>query len=98
MIILKKFVILLLFLRRFPTQRYEIEGSRPSPSPPYSPYPQVAVSTGVAEECLGNIRTVRSFASEEHEADIFATEVDKSRALNEALGFGIGLFQVIIGP
>ena len=55
---------------------------------------QVALATGVAEECLGNIRTVRSFASEQHEADMFAQEVDRSRAINEDLGFGIGLFQV----
>ncbi|XP_018018920.1 mitochondrial potassium channel ATP-binding subunit-like [Hyalella azteca] len=54
---------------------------------------QVAVSTGVAEECLGNIRTVRSFASEEQEMQLFSQEVDKSRAMNETLGFGIGIFQ-----
>ncbi|KAF2355966.1 ABC transporter type 1 transmembrane domain [Trinorchestia longiramus] len=54
---------------------------------------QVAVSTGVAEECLGNIRTVRSFASEDQEMLLFSQEVDKSRAINEKLGFGIGIFQ-----
>lgn len=54
---------------------------------------QVARATGVADECLGNMRTVRAFAMEEAERKIFAREVDRSRQLNEALGFGIGIFQ-----
>lgn len=54
---------------------------------------QVARATGVADECLGNIRTVRAFAMEEAEKDLFKTELQKSTDINEALGFGIGLFQ-----
>ncbi|CAL4122991.1 unnamed protein product [Meganyctiphanes norvegica] len=54
---------------------------------------QVAIATGVADECLGNIRTVRAFAMEEAEKDLFKRELQKSTDINEALGFGIGLFQ-----
>lgn len=55
---------------------------------------QVAVATGVADECLSNMRTVRAFAMEEEETRLFTQEVDRSRQLNEALGTGIGIFQV----
>lgn len=54
---------------------------------------QVARATGVADECLGNMRTVRAFAMEDSEETLYAREVDKSRQLNEDLGLGIGLFQ-----
>ncbi|XP_069158315.1 mitochondrial potassium channel ATP-binding subunit isoform X4 [Procambarus clarkii] len=54
---------------------------------------QVARATGVADECLSNMRTVRAFAMEDAEKDLFAREVEKSRQLNELLGFGIGIFQ-----
>ncbi|XP_042241922.1 mitochondrial potassium channel ATP-binding subunit-like isoform X1 [Homarus americanus] len=54
---------------------------------------QVARATGVADECLGNMRTVRAFAMEDAEKDLFAREVNKSRQLNELLGLGIGIFQ-----
>ncbi|KAK4329380.1 hypothetical protein Pmani_000263 [Petrolisthes manimaculis] len=54
---------------------------------------QVAVATGVADECLSNMRTVRAFAMEEEETRLFTQEVDRSRQLNEALGTGIGIFQ-----
>ncbi|XP_047474458.1 mitochondrial potassium channel ATP-binding subunit-like isoform X2 [Penaeus chinensis] len=56
---------------------------------------QVARATGVADECLGNMRTVRAFAMEDSEETLYAREVDKSRQLNEDLGLGIGLFQYI---
>lgn len=55
---------------------------------------QVARATGVADECLGNMRTVRAFAMEDTELKLFSQELDKSRQLNEALGMGIGVFQV----
>ena len=55
---------------------------------------QIAKATGVADECLGNMRTVRAFAMEDHETELFEREVEKSRVINERLGFGIGLFQV----
>lgn len=54
---------------------------------------QVARATGVADECLGNMRTVRAFAMEDMEMKLFSQELDKSRQLNEALGMGIGVFQ-----
>lgn len=54
---------------------------------------QVAIANAVAEEAVANIRTVRAFAQEGHELDRYRKEVDRSRALNEWLGLGIGLFQ-----
>lgn len=54
---------------------------------------QVARATGVADECLANMRTVRAFAMEDTEKKLFTQELDKSRQLNEALGMGIGIFQ-----
>ena len=55
---------------------------------------QVGLSTAVADECLGNMRTVRAFAMEDQEVKLFSREVEKSQTLNELLGFGIGVFQV----
>ncbi|XP_071943664.1 mitochondrial potassium channel ATP-binding subunit-like isoform X1 [Antedon mediterranea] len=54
---------------------------------------QIAIATSVADEALGNVRTVRAFAMETKEAQLYATEVDKCSKLNEQLGFGIGVFQ-----
>ncbi|XP_064105402.1 mitochondrial potassium channel ATP-binding subunit-like [Macrobrachium nipponense] len=54
---------------------------------------QLAKATGVADECLSNMRTVRAFAMEDEEQKLFAREVAKSRRVNENLGFGIGIFQ-----
>ncbi|CAM4723644.1 unnamed protein product [Leuciscus chuanchicus] len=54
---------------------------------------QVAKATGVADEALGNVRTVRAFAMEDRELEMFATEVQKSAAMNETLGTGIAVFQ-----
>ncbi|XP_076001272.1 mitochondrial potassium channel ATP-binding subunit [Genypterus blacodes] len=54
---------------------------------------QVAKATGVADEALGNVRTVKAFAMEERELRLYAHEVDKSCELNESLGTGIALFQ-----
>ncbi|RXG72561.1 ATP-binding cassette sub-family B member 8, mitochondrial, partial [Armadillidium vulgare] len=54
---------------------------------------QVGLSTAVADECLGNMRTVRAFAMEEQEAKLFSRELEKSTHLNELLGMGIGIFQ-----
>ena len=49
----------------------------------------------MADECVGNIRTVRAFAMEDGEMDVYMQELDKARSLNEKLGLGIGLFQVL---
>ncbi|XP_058248022.1 mitochondrial potassium channel ATP-binding subunit isoform X2 [Hemibagrus wyckioides] len=54
---------------------------------------QVSKATGVADEALGNVRTVRAFAMEDRELETYATEVEKSALMNEALGRGIAVFQ-----
>ncbi|XP_051543485.1 mitochondrial potassium channel ATP-binding subunit [Myxocyprinus asiaticus] len=54
---------------------------------------QVAKATGVADEALGNVRTVRAFAMEDRELEMYAAEVEKSAAMNETLGTGIAVFQ-----
>ncbi|XP_061588477.1 mitochondrial potassium channel ATP-binding subunit [Cololabis saira] len=54
---------------------------------------QVAKATGVADEALGNVRTVKAFAMEERELQLYAYEVDKSCEINEKLGAGIAIFQ-----
>ncbi|XP_063984738.1 mitochondrial potassium channel ATP-binding subunit [Diachasmimorpha longicaudata] len=54
---------------------------------------QIAKSTAVCEEAIQSIRTVRAFAAEEKELDVFAKEVDEATTLYEKLGLGIGLFQ-----
>ncbi|KAF7270170.1 hypothetical protein GWI33_016860 [Rhynchophorus ferrugineus] len=54
---------------------------------------QVEKTTAVADEAIGNIRTVRSFAMEDQEGDLYVKEAERTMVLNEALGFGIGLFQ-----
>ncbi|KAM6918655.1 mitochondrial potassium channel ATP-binding subunit [Xenentodon cancila] len=54
---------------------------------------QVAKATGVADEALGNVRTVKAFAMEERELQLYAYEVDKSCDMNENLGAGIAIFQ-----
>ncbi|WAR02808.1 MITOS-like protein [Mya arenaria] len=53
----------------------------------------VSRSTAVADEALGNVRTVRAFAMEEKEHELFSDEVNKARVLNIRLGLGIGMFQ-----
>lgn len=50
-------------------------------------------TTAVADEAISNIRTVRAFAMEDPELEMFVKEAEKSMILNEALGFGIGVFQ-----
>ncbi|XP_067109241.1 mitochondrial potassium channel ATP-binding subunit [Osmerus mordax] len=54
---------------------------------------QVSKATGVADEALGNVRTVKAFAMEERELQLYALEVDKSCEINESLGSGIAVFQ-----
>ncbi|XP_018430662.1 PREDICTED: ATP-binding cassette sub-family B member 8, mitochondrial-like, partial [Nanorana parkeri] len=54
---------------------------------------QIAKATGVADEALGNVRTVRAFAMEDREVGLYSVEVDRSGQMNEVLGIGIALFQ-----
>ncbi|XP_018312315.1 ATP-binding cassette sub-family B member 8, mitochondrial isoform X2 [Mycetomoellerius zeteki] len=54
---------------------------------------QVAKSIAVCEEAIQNIRTVRAFAAEEKEAEMFYKEIERSSDLYERLGFGISFFQ-----
>ncbi|XP_043365764.1 mitochondrial potassium channel ATP-binding subunit isoform X2 [Dermochelys coriacea] len=54
---------------------------------------QVGKATGVADEVLGNVRTVRAFAMEDTELALYCHEVDRSSRLNEKLGRGIAVFQ-----
>ncbi|XP_044278470.1 mitochondrial potassium channel ATP-binding subunit [Varanus komodoensis] len=54
---------------------------------------QVAKATAVADEALGNVRTVRAFAMESKEMERYSAEVDHSSRLNMSLGLGIAFFQ-----
>ncbi|NXT29615.1 ABCB8 protein, partial [Syrrhaptes paradoxus] len=54
---------------------------------------QVAKATVVADEALGNVRTVRAFAMEDRQAGLFCAEVDCAGRLSERLGLGIAAFQ-----
>nr|QNH67936.1 ATP-binding cassette transporter subfamily B member 8 [Brachionus plicatilis] len=54
---------------------------------------QISKSTAVADEAINNVRTVRAFAMEDYEVEIFADEVEKARKLNIQLSLGIGIFQ-----
>ena len=49
----------------------------------------------MCDEALSNIRTVRAFAMEEQEVELYTNELEKARVMQENLGTGIGLFQVI---
>ncbi|KAF4519976.1 hypothetical protein B566_EDAN005476 [Ephemera danica] len=54
---------------------------------------QIAQSTCVCEEAISNIRTVRAFAMESQEQELFTRETDCACVLQERLGMGIGMFQ-----
>ncbi|XP_041379810.1 LOW QUALITY PROTEIN: mitochondrial potassium channel ATP-binding subunit-like [Gigantopelta aegis] len=54
---------------------------------------QVALSTAVADEALGNIRTVRAFAMEDKELSLYQQELEQARWFNQRLGYGIAGFQ-----
>ncbi|KAL8614380.1 ATP-binding cassette, sub-B (MDR TAP), member 8 [Nucella lapillus] len=56
---------------------------------------QVAKSTAVAEEAVGNVRTVRAFAMEDKENELYRQELEQARTLNIQLGLGIGAFQAL---
>ncbi|XP_055990780.1 mitochondrial potassium channel ATP-binding subunit [Sorex fumeus] len=54
---------------------------------------QIARATGVADEALGNVRTVRAFAMEPWEEARYGDELEAACCKAEALGRGIALFQ-----
>lgn len=56
---------------------------------------QAAKATSVGEEAISNVRTVRAFAMESQECELFRQQCDEASHLNQHLGFGIGLFQVL---
>ncbi|XP_063694689.1 mitochondrial potassium channel ATP-binding subunit-like [Bolinopsis microptera] len=53
---------------------------------------QVAASTSLAEEVLGNLVTVKSFAMEEEEVAKYEGSLDTAATAYSGLGIGIGLF------
>lgn len=54
---------------------------------------QIEKATAVAEEAVSNIRTVRAFAMEDQERELYDSEAELAMVYNETLGFGIGWFQ-----
>lgn len=54
---------------------------------------QAERATGVCEEALSNIRTVRSSACEYREMQLFEQETNEAARLAENLGYGIAIFQ-----
>ncbi|XP_048196434.1 mitochondrial potassium channel ATP-binding subunit [Perognathus longimembris pacificus] len=54
---------------------------------------QIARATGVADEALGNVRTVRAFAMERREEERYGAELEDCRCKAEELGRGIAAFQ-----
>lgn len=54
---------------------------------------QIEKATAVADEAVSNIRTVRAFAMEDSEKELFDAEAEYAMILNQKLGYGIGLFQ-----
>ena len=56
------------------------------------PLIQVAASTSLAEEVLGNLGTVKSFAMEEEEVARYKSSLDTAASAYSRLGLGIGVF------
>ncbi|EDL99374.1 ATP-binding cassette, sub-family B (MDR/TAP), member 8, isoform CRA_b [Rattus norvegicus] len=54
---------------------------------------QIARATGVADEALGSVRTVRAFAMEKREEERYQAELESCCCKAEELGRGIALFQ-----
>jgi ATP-binding cassette subfamily B (MDR/TAP) protein 8 len=54
---------------------------------------QIARATGVADEALGNVRTVRAFAMEQREEERYRAELEGCRCKAEELGRGVAMFQ-----
>jgi len=56
---------------------------------------QISLAMAIADEAVGNIRTVRAFAMENKEIGWYAKEIQESRFQYEILGAGIGAFQAL---
>jgi ATP-binding cassette subfamily B (MDR/TAP) protein 8 len=54
---------------------------------------QISQSTAIADEALNNVKTVRAFAMEDAEVELFNREIEKAKKLNIQLSAGIGVFQ-----
>lgn len=54
---------------------------------------QISLAMAIADEAIGNIRTVRAFAMEPKEIGWYGKEIQESRYQYEILGAGIGAFQ-----
>ena len=49
----------------------------------------------MADEALSNVRTVRAFAMEDREVELYCRELQSSQWYNERLGLGIAAFQAL---
>eukprot|EP01135_Chromosphaera_perkinsii_P009648 Nk52_evm98s1810 gene=Nk52_evmTU98s1810 len=54
---------------------------------------QISKVSAHAQETISQVRTVRAFAMEEKECELFSNDLEKCKNLNEELGIGIGIFQ-----
>ncbi|GFS43568.1 mitochondrial potassium channel ATP-binding subunit [Trichonephila inaurata madagascariensis] len=54
---------------------------------------QIAQASAVADEAIGNVKTVRSFAMEDSEKKLYNDQIELVQKINSKLGIGIGLFQ-----
>ncbi|XP_015789253.1 ATP-binding cassette sub-family B member 8, mitochondrial [Tetranychus urticae] len=54
---------------------------------------QIAKATEVANEAIGDIRTVKAFSLEDREFESFSNEMALTNQMNTALGIGIGMFR-----
>ncbi|KAG8186459.1 hypothetical protein JTE90_009218 [Oedothorax gibbosus] len=54
---------------------------------------QIAQASAVADEAIGNIKTVRAFAMEDAEKKLYNDQIEQVRKINSTLGIGIGMFQ-----
>ncbi|TGZ73762.1 hypothetical protein CRM22_001301 [Opisthorchis felineus] len=54
---------------------------------------QHSTASSIAEESFTHIRSVKALSMEELQLERYRDETEKARALNEQLGYGIGMFQ-----
>lgn len=56
---------------------------------------QIAVATGVADEAISNVRTVRAFSMEENEERLYGWELQQAHQTTTWLGVGVAVFQAL---